>query len=443
MAAKEPERQPSRPLFEKLKPGPRSIPAEQVAEHQRERLERAMIELVAREGYPATTVNDLVTEAHVSKTTFYELFEDKEDCFLATFDEVVRQVAMQVGEAYRRPGDFRQKLVAALACFMDLAVKEQAAARLTTIESLTLGTAGVGHRERGAAAFELMIRRSFDHSPSRVEVSDVVVRGIVAGIRGVVYRVLRADEAEALPAMVEPLVDWALSYQRHPSAAIGKAMRTATRPPRRSTAEALEETGIPWEESPASDRSRAELSQRERIVRGAAQVAVEIGYGGLSIPTISAASGTSNQTFYKLFSNKRDAFLSAFEEIAAEVLQVAGEAFRAEGDRPEAVGAAVRALLEFFATRELFAQLAFFGLPTAGPVALDRADQILDEFTVFLQPGLAPSAFGAPLEPEILPAIASAVWAAIQHEIAHGRRSSLPELGPEIVLIAVGPFNRR
>jgi AcrR family transcriptional regulator len=177
-------------------------------------------------------------------------------------------------------------------------------------------------------------------------------------------------------------------------------------------------------------------------VRAAAQVVVERGYASLSIPAISRAAGVSNQTFYENFESKRDAFLVAFEQIAGEVMEVTGDAFREAGDSPKAIGAGVRAILEYFAERELFARLAFFELPTAGPLALDRADQIIDGFTVFLQPGMTPSAFGAPLEPRILPAIATSVWAAIQHEIAHGRGRSLPDLAPEITLLAVGPFNR-
>jgi hypothetical protein len=98
-------------------------------------------------------------------------------------------------------------------------------------------------------------------------------------------------------------------------------------------------------------------------------------------------------------------------------------------------------MLEYFAAHGLFAQLAFFELPTAGPVALDRADQALDDFTAFLRPGIAPAALGGPVPEELLPAIASATWGAVQHEIVHGRRQSLPALAPDLTRIAVSPFN--
>jgi AcrR family transcriptional regulator len=416
---------------------------QQVAAHQKARLEGAMVEAVARGGFAGTTLNELVTLAGVSKTTFYEHFDNKLDCFLQTFDEIVRQVAAQVGEAYRRPGGFRERLVRALTVFMEVVVSEPAAASLTTVDSLTLGAAGVAHRESGAQAFELMFRQSFDHSASPVEVSDAVVRGIVAGIRGVVYRKLRAGEAEELPSMVEPLVDWALSYQRRPRPAQARAIAAAASPPRGGARGQALENGpgtLPWEEPADSPRSRAELSQRERMVRAAAQVVVARGYEALSIPAISAAAGTSNQTFYEHFRSKRDAFLAAFEAVAADALQVAGGAFAGEAGRPEAVGVGVQALLAYFAERELFSRLAFFELPSAGPAALDRADRALDDFTSFLRAGVVPSELGQPPPVEILPAIASGAWALVQYEIAHGRLGELPGLAAEVTRLAVGPF---
>lgn len=98
-----------------------------------------MVEAVARHGFAGTTLNELVTLAGVSKSTFYQHFDNKLDCFLATFDEIVREVGVRVGEAYRQPGDFRERLVNALTVFMDLVLEELAAANLAAVESLTLG----------------------------------------------------------------------------------------------------------------------------------------------------------------------------------------------------------------------------------------------------------------------------------------------------------------
>ena len=58
-----------------------------VRESQRRRLIRAMLDLVAERGYPATTVGDVVAAARCSRNAFYELFEDKEACYIAAADE--------------------------------------------------------------------------------------------------------------------------------------------------------------------------------------------------------------------------------------------------------------------------------------------------------------------------------------------------------------------
>ena len=48
-----------------------------------------MVASVAEKGYAATTVGDLLEISGVSRSSFYDLFRDKEDCFLATFDALL------------------------------------------------------------------------------------------------------------------------------------------------------------------------------------------------------------------------------------------------------------------------------------------------------------------------------------------------------------------
>jgi AcrR family transcriptional regulator len=445
MASKDSAPQPTEVLFPRLSSGPGQMTPAEVARHQKARLEGAMVEAVARHGFAGTTLRELVALAGVSKTTFYAHFESKQDCFLATFDEIVAEVSERVGHAYREQEDFRARLVAALAAFMDLAVEEPGAARLATVESLTLGAAGVAHRERGSQAFELIIAQSFEHSPSPREVPAMTVRAVVAGIRGVVYRRLRAGHQEELPGLVEELVDWALSYQEPDSETVVRACAAAALPvergPRDDGAKDGPEGEKPdWSEPPDSTRSRGTLTQRERIVRAAARVVVEKGYEALSIPAISATAGTSNQTFYEHFRNKRQAFIAAFEILSGKVLTETAVAFAAAGDRPEAIGVGARAMLEHVAANELFARLAFFELPAAGPAALDHADAAMDAFSALLTPELLPSGVEGSVSSPILEAIGSGIWATIQHEIAHGREAELPEKAPEVARIALAPL---
>ena len=66
--------------------GRHAAPREVVWESQRGRLLAAMAEVVASKGYGAVAVRDVIARAGVSRKTFYEHFDNKEECFLAAYD---------------------------------------------------------------------------------------------------------------------------------------------------------------------------------------------------------------------------------------------------------------------------------------------------------------------------------------------------------------------
>jgi AcrR family transcriptional regulator len=402
-----------------------------------------MVESVARHGFAGTTLRELVALAGVSRTTFYTHFENKQDCFLSTFDEIVAQVTGRVKNAVCSQDDFRGQLIGGLAAIMDLVVEEPDAASLVAVESLTLGAGGVAHRQRASREFEAMVRQSFECFAPSKRVSDATIRAIVAGIHGVIYRRLRVGRRELLPGEVEELVDWGLGYLGPDSAAVRRAVQAAAAPIAAADANirAQSEAVARWLEPPDSPDSRSTLSQHERILRAAAKVVREQGYEALSIPAISAAAGVSNQTFYENFSSKREAFLAAFEIISREALSVPAAVFDAAGGWPEAIGIGLRAVLEQIAANELFGRLAFFELATAGPVALDKVDAIVDRGTSVLESGVLRDSTGETPHSTILEAIGSGIWFSIQHELAHDRAESLPELAPEFAKIALAPFD--
>lgn len=65
--------------------GPHGLSREEVELSQRARLLHAAIDAVAELGYVKTTVADIIARAGVSRATFYQLFSDKEDCFVAAY----------------------------------------------------------------------------------------------------------------------------------------------------------------------------------------------------------------------------------------------------------------------------------------------------------------------------------------------------------------------
>ena len=398
-----------------------------------------MVAAVAEHGYPAVTISELVALAGISKRDFYESFASKEECFLATFSEIVEQATQQVRGAYRGGSGFRGRLAAVLLAFAELLAQQPEAAALVIVDSLGLGTVAVAPREAAETHFAELLRQSLAAEPERGEVSEPALRGIIGGTRRVVYRCLREGRPERFGDQAEALLDWALGYQRpggeHLLAESFFAQAAAA--PR--SVEDGEEGAPGWGEPAGSARSRSALAPRERIVRAVARLAAAGGYASLSMPAIAAAAGVSNKTFYREFKDKQEAFLAAFEALAARALAAATAAFQSEREWPEAVGAALAGTLSFIAADPLFARLAFFELAAAGPAGLEAADRVTQRFMGFLSPAALPA--GVKPAPEaVVEAIGGGIWTVLQHEVAAGRGESLPDLAPEILDFALVPF---
>src|ERR1700722_14668338 len=93
-----------------LRDGREGVPRGEVDDFQRARIVSAMIEVSAELGYLGAAVAPVVARAGVSRRTFYELFDGREDCFLAAFEWGVAQVRSVVLEAYGTQRTWRERV---------------------------------------------------------------------------------------------------------------------------------------------------------------------------------------------------------------------------------------------------------------------------------------------------------------------------------------------
>ena len=80
--------------------GRHAPPLEVRQDRQRRRLYAAAGAVFARVGYADATAEAIAREAGMSKATFYEHFDNKEDCIIALFDAATRATASAVASAY-------------------------------------------------------------------------------------------------------------------------------------------------------------------------------------------------------------------------------------------------------------------------------------------------------------------------------------------------------
>jgi AcrR family transcriptional regulator len=173
-----------------------------VARSQRERLLEAAIRVVAAKGYAATTVADLTKEAGISRTTFYELFADKEACFLAAYDNAVDALVRRIGAAYEAEESWPERARAGLVELLAALAEEPALARLALVD---VGAAGPTAQRRYRAAVQRLtplFEEGRDFAPGGRELPANTSRMAIGGVAGLLSDELVAGRAAALPGLL-------------------------------------------------------------------------------------------------------------------------------------------------------------------------------------------------------------------------------------------------
>lgn len=191
--------------------GHHGLSREQIAESQRERLLAAIAQEVAAKGYRQTTITDVVKLASVSTRDFYELFEGKEECFLAAFDALRDHVENLVREAAAGEEDWPHQTIAAIRAALEFFAAEPQLARICLIESAS-ATPRIAIRFRQAvlACVPALAqgRAELDDPDSLLpKTEDAIIGGIVS----MATRAVIAGEATSLPDLLPDLVDFALA----------------------------------------------------------------------------------------------------------------------------------------------------------------------------------------------------------------------------------------
>jgi AcrR family transcriptional regulator len=430
--------------YRPLPTGSHGLDPELVKQDQRERLEKAMIELIAEKGYPAVRIVDLAKLAHVSQPTFYSLFADKEALFLSAYDAVAGHTARAVVEAYGVAGTHTERLAVAMRAWAEIAAAEPGATSLLVLGAFGAGASALARRRYMLDELERRIYTSRDGT-STGHSTDLTVKAIVGGIREVTATRLREGRASELPGLADELTAWATGYPRRlppnlaaPPATPREAGEAATK---LSSERARRAEGrLP---SGRSDLPRQFIikSQRERIVDAVAAIVAEKELAALTIPEIARRANVSHQTFYAIYASKHDAFLGAQKVGMHQALTVAVEAYQAEQDDwPRAARAGIKALLEFLASEPAHAHLSVVETFAACPEAIEIRNATLASFAAYFEPAYE-LARGHVEVPAIAgEAIAGGIWQVMHHYVENDCIAELPGAAPQLTYFALAPF---
>jgi AcrR family transcriptional regulator len=171
------------------------IGREQVSDIQRARMLAALVDVVSEHGAANVTVAHIVARSGVSRRTFYELFEDREDCFLAAFDDAIQKIAALVIPPYQREHEWHEKIRAGLTALLEFLDYEHGTGRLVIVETLAAGPTALEHRRRVLT----QIIATIDQGSGEAKRSDDPPPLTAEGVVGAVLSVLHARLLACLP----------------------------------------------------------------------------------------------------------------------------------------------------------------------------------------------------------------------------------------------------
>jgi AcrR family transcriptional regulator len=157
--------------------------------------------VAASKGYAATTVAAIVETAGVSTKTFYDLYKDKEEAFLAAYAaiDVVIAAMTTAGEARDDP---RERVRAGVRGYLDALAREPAITRTLVIEAVGGGPKVLARRAKAFDDLVAVLRTNLgEHAPG-----DPVLLALLGGINELTLQHLLRYGAESLPDL-EPTID--------------------------------------------------------------------------------------------------------------------------------------------------------------------------------------------------------------------------------------------
>jgi AcrR family transcriptional regulator len=162
-----------------------------VADIQRARLISAFVAVVCDEGAANVTTSSVVERAGVSRRTFYEIFDDCEDCLLAALEDRLARASTRVRAAYEASsGSWQARIKAGLLALLALFDEQPQLARLLVVEWLAAGARAL---ERRRELLERLIGVVEEGRGTRTAADDasavpqLTAEGIVGGVASVLH----------------------------------------------------------------------------------------------------------------------------------------------------------------------------------------------------------------------------------------------------------------
>jgi TetR/AcrR family transcriptional regulator len=187
--------------------GQHRLPREVVTRNQRLRLVAGVARAMAEHGYARLTVEHVISTAGVSRTTFYEQFENKQQAVLAAHDVVFERYLAALLRACNGEQEWPLKIKASIATTVAFAMEEPEQAQLLALDSLA-GDAEVASRVLASTDHLAgLLSAGRQYNPRGAELPALTEKALVGAVSAIVAGRLMNGEPESLPELEPQIVE--------------------------------------------------------------------------------------------------------------------------------------------------------------------------------------------------------------------------------------------
>jgi AcrR family transcriptional regulator len=171
---------------------------------------KAVADAVYEEGFAQMSVEDVVQRAGISRRTFYEQFANKEEAFLAAFDEVDALLIQDVRVAYAGGRSFPARVIEGYRAFLDILAASQEFCHMCIVEVMAAGPAALARRTAVMEEFARLISEDASRTRRGTPVPRMTADTIVGGVYETIFRKIAAHESQDLPSLLPDVVEFTL-----------------------------------------------------------------------------------------------------------------------------------------------------------------------------------------------------------------------------------------
>ncbi len=155
----------------------------------------ALVEVAGERGVGGVTVAHIVARSGVSRRTFYELFDDREDCFLAAFDQAVERGARRVVPAFRSQGVWCERVRAGLGALLEYLDEEPGMCALCVVDALGAGPVALQRRALVVRALIDAVHEGRREARAGTKPTRLTAEGVVGAVLAVLHARLTGGDA--------------------------------------------------------------------------------------------------------------------------------------------------------------------------------------------------------------------------------------------------------